>query len=87
MSVMAIFQQLTDTRPTQPLQTEKCASNLVSAPLVLLLRLQPHPLSRVNRARLVADQGESLASVEDDHVVVFVPSASKSDPVQSGSTV
>src|ERR1700691_6080615 len=39
---VAIFQQLTDTRPTQTLQMEECASDL-SAPLVLLL-LQPHPL-------------------------------------------
>ncbi len=31
---MGIFQQLADTGPTQPLQMEKCASNLVSAPLV-----------------------------------------------------
>src|SRR5580704_9246006 len=70
MSAMAIFQQLTDTRPTQPLQMEKCASNLVSAPLVLLL-LQPRPLSRDNLARLKADHGESLASVKDDDVLDF----------------
>jgi hypothetical protein len=29
MSEIAIFQQLTDTRLTQPLQMAKCASNLV----------------------------------------------------------
>lgn len=49
---------------------EKCASNLASAPLVLLL-LQPYSLSRDNPVRLKADQGESLASVKDDDVVGF----------------
>ena len=34
----AMFQQLTDTSPTQPLQMEKCASNLVST-----VSLSPHP--------------------------------------------
>jgi hypothetical protein len=71
MSVMGIFQQLTDTRLTQPLQMEKCASNLVSVPLVLLL-LQPYPLFRGNRARRHAEQEESFASVKDDEVVVFL---------------
>src|SRR6266849_3203422 len=68
MSEIGIFQQLTDTGPTQPLQMEKCASNLVSAPLVLLL-LQPYPLFRGNRARRHAEQEESLASVKDNEVV------------------
>src|ERR1039458_8353230 len=67
MSDIGIFQQLTDTGPTQPLQMEKCASNLVSAPLVLLL-LQPYPLFRGNRARRHAEQEESLASVKDNEV-------------------
>src|SRR5208282_810316 len=49
---------------------EKCASNLVSAPLVLLL-LQPYSLSRDNFVRLKADHGESLASVKDDDVLDF----------------
>jgi hypothetical protein len=70
-SAIGILQQLTDTGPTQTLQMEKCASNSVSAPLVLLLRLQPHALSRENIARLVAGQGESLASVKDDDVAGF----------------
>src|SRR5215472_3448642 len=65
---IAIFQQLTDTRPTQPLQMEKCASHLVSAPLVLLL-LQPHPLPTDNRGCQHAHHGESLASVKDDDVL------------------
>jgi hypothetical protein len=54
----------------RPLQMEKCASNLVSAPLVLLL-LQPYSLSRDNFVRLKAHHGESLASVKDDHVGEF----------------
>ncbi len=68
LSVMGVFQQLTDTRPTQPLQMEKCASKLVSAPLVLLL-LQPYPLFHDSRARRLAEHEESLASVDYDHVV------------------
>jgi hypothetical protein len=83
---MAIFQQSTDTRATQPLQTEKCASNLVGAALVLLL-LQPYPLFHDNRARRLAEQEESLASVKTTTLLLCVPSASKNDPVQSGSTV
>ena len=69
MSVIGIYRQLTDTRPTQPLQMEKCASNVVSAPLVLLL--QPHPLSADNRVWHHAHHGESLASVKDDDVVAL----------------
>jgi hypothetical protein len=73
LSAMGIFQQLTDTRPTQPLQMEKRASNLVSAPLVLLLllHLQPLPLFRGNRFRGHAEQEESFASVKDDEVVAM----------------
>jgi hypothetical protein len=37
--------------PTQSLQMEKCASNLASAPLVLLL-IQPYPVSGDNLVRL-----------------------------------
>ena len=52
---------------------EKCPSNLVSAPLVLLvlLLLEPRPLCRDNCVRLQIEQEESLASVEDDDVVGF----------------
>src|SRR5579872_7312671 len=50
---------------------EKCASNLVSAPLVLVL-LDPRPLFRDNRARRHAEQEVSLASVKDDEVLRFV---------------
>src|SRR5579864_4722130 len=71
LSAMEIFHQLTDTRPTQPLQMEKCASNLVSTPLVLLLHLQPLPLFRGNRFRGHAEQEESFASVKDDEVVAM----------------
>src|SRR5271169_1413129 len=57
---------ITDRRQdAQPLQMEKCASNLVSARLILVL-LQPYSLSRDNLVRLEAHQGESLASVKDD---------------------
>ena len=80
------FQQLTDTRPTQPLQMEKCASNLVSAPLVLLL-LQPCSLSGDNLAILRAEHGEALPPSSTMTFSIFVPSALKNDPVQSGSTV
>src|SRR5208282_1928069 len=59
----------TDTDPTQPLQMEKCACNLFSAPLVLLVLLQPYPLFRDSRARRLAEDEESFASVEDDDVV------------------
>ena len=48
---MGIFQHVTDTRPTQPLQMEKCASNLVSAPLVLIL--QPRPLTAIPSERIM----------------------------------
>src|SRR5580693_2245133 len=48
---------------------EKCASNLVSLPLVLLL--EPYCLSRDNLVRLKAHQGESLTSVKDDDVAEF----------------
>jgi len=41
-------------RDVQALQMKTCASNLVSAPLVLLL-LQPYSLSRDNFVRLKAD--------------------------------
>src|SRR5271168_2057317 len=57
-------------RDAQPLRMEKCASDLVSAPLVLLL-LQPYPLSRNNLVRLKADHRESLACVKDDDVLDF----------------
>src|SRR5271169_4434141 len=77
---MGISQQLTDTRPTQPLQMEKCASNLVSASLVLLLHLQPHPLFRGNRVRRQAEQKESLASVKDDEVIGFCTIRSEDRP-------
>ena len=68
MSVIAIFQQFTNTGPAQPLQMEKCASNLVSAPLVLLL-LQPYPLFHDGRARGLTEQEEPFASVDYDDVV------------------
>ena len=47
---------------------EKCASNLVSAPLVFLL-LQPYPLFHHRRARRLAEHEESLASIHYDDVV------------------
>src|SRR5208282_1054169 len=50
------------------LQREKCASNLVSAPLVFLL-LQPCPLFHYSRARRLAEHEESLASINYDDVV------------------
>src|SRR6202050_2270158 len=59
-----------DTRLTQPLNMEKCAFNLASAPLVPLL-LQPCSLSRDNFVRLKADHGESLDSFKDDNVLDF----------------
>ena len=79
-SVIVIFQQLSDTRSTQPLQMEKCASNLVSAKLILLLLLDPRPLFRDNRARRLAEQEESLASVKDDEVVGFCTIRSEERP-------
>src|ERR1700693_295234 len=68
LSGTVIFQQFSDTGPTEPLQMERCVSNLVSPPLVLLL-LQPYPLFHDNRARRLAEQEESLASVNYDDVV------------------
>ena len=61
---------MTDTHPT---------SNLVSAPLVLLL-LDPRPLLRDNRSRRHAEQEESLASVKDDEVVGFCTIRSEERP-------
>lgn len=61
--------QLTNTRPTQPLQMEKCASTLVSAQLVLILLVQPYPLFHDSRALRLAEHEESLASVHYDDVV------------------
>ena len=58
---------------------EKCASNLVSAPLVLIL-LDPCQLCRDSRARLQIEQEESLASVEDDDVVGFCTIHSEERP-------
>src|SRR5271155_5309046 len=52
---------------------EKCASNLASPPLVLLL-IQPYSLSRDDLVRLKAHHGESLASVKDDDVAEFCAS-------------
>jgi len=80
LSVIVIFQQLSDTRPTQPLRMEKCASNLVSAKLILLLLLDPRPLLRDNRSRRHAEQEESLASVKDDEVVGFCTIRSEERP-------
>src|ERR1700691_2531589 len=80
--VPVIHFHITDRRrDSQPLQMKKCASNQVSPPLVLLL-IQPRPLSRDHLARLQwrAEHGESLASVQDDYVVGFCTVRSEERP-------
>ena len=50
---------------------EKCASNLASAPSVLLVHLQTSTLFRGNRSGRHAEQEESLASIKNDEVIDF----------------
>jgi hypothetical protein len=83
MSVIAMFQQLTDTSPTQPLQMEKCAFNLVSAPLILLLL----PILVPSSVTVVPGDTESKKYLLPPSRTTRFCDLLKNDPVQSGSTV